>query len=89
MEFKSLDEIKNANKELATISVTDELTGILNRRGFFENIKKLIDEETLQKRVKEIADQINKDYEVLFVTGKNYYKDFSKIKLPENVKIFQ
>lgn len=39
---KTLDELKNANKELASISVTDELTGILNRRGFFEKVKKLI-----------------------------------------------
>ena len=47
---KALDEIKNANKELATISVTDELTGILNRRGFFENIKKLINKEENKNR---------------------------------------
>lgn len=47
---KTLDELKNANKELATISVTDELTGILNRRGFFENIKKLINKEENKNR---------------------------------------
>jgi len=29
----------------------------------------------------------NKDYEVLYVTGKNYYEEISKIKLPSNVKI--
>ena len=30
-----------------------------------------------------------KDYEVLFVTGKNYYEEYSKIKLPSNVKIVE
>jgi len=29
----------------------------------------------------------NKDYEVLFVTGKNYYEDFKDLKLASNIKI--
>ena len=29
----------------------------------------------------------NKDYEVLYVTGNNYYKEISKIKFPINVKV--
>ena len=29
----------------------------------------------------------NKDYEVVFITGKNYYKNYQKVKVPNNVKI--
>ncbi len=29
----------------------------------------------------------NKDYEVLFITGKNYYDEFKKLKLANNIKI--
>lgn len=29
----------------------------------------------------------NKDYEVLYVTGNNYYEEISKIKFPSNVKV--
>lgn len=46
--------------------------------------------ETITNKMKDILPKFkDKDYEVLFVTGKNYYKDFSKIKLPENVKIVE
>jgi len=47
---EALKEIGEANKELATISVTDELTGILNRRGFFDRIKELLNIEDNNKR---------------------------------------
>ena len=29
----------------------------------------------------------NKDYEIMFVTGKNYYDEYKKIKYTSNVKI--
>jgi len=44
---------------------------------------------TVNNKMKEILPKFNKcDYEVLFVTGKNYYDEYSKIKeIPSNVKI--
>ena len=44
---------------------------------------------TVNKSLKNIIPNFdNKEYEVLFVTGKNYYEDYSKIEnIPKNVKI--
>lgn len=44
---------------------------------------------TINNIMKEILPKFKgKDYEVLFVSGKNYYEDFSKLKnIPSNVKI--
>ena len=46
---------------------------------------------TVNKIMKDILPKFKgKNYEVLFVTGKNYYKDYSKLKnIPENVKIVE
>lgn len=45
--------------------------------------------QTINNMMKEIIPKFkNKDYEVLIVSGKNYYEDYKKIKnIPENVKI--
>lgn len=44
---------------------------------------------TINNKMKEILPKFdNSDYEVLFVTGKNYYEEYQKIKnIPDNVKI--
>ena len=44
---------------------------------------------TINNIMKDILPKFkSKDYEVLFVSGKNYYEDYSKIKgLPKNVKV--
>lgn len=45
---------------------------------------------TINQKMMDILPKFNgKDYEVLFVTGKNYYEEYSKIKLPSNVKIVE
>lgn len=43
---------------------------------------------TMNRKLKETLPLFkNKDYEVIFVTGKGYYDEYKKIKLPENVKM--
>ncbi len=43
---------------------------------------------TMNKKLKETLPLFNnKEYEVVFVTGKNYYEEYSKIKLPANVRL--
>ena len=43
---------------------------------------------TMTKKMKELIPSFkNKDYQVLVVTGKNYYDDYKDVKAPTNVKI--
>lgn len=43
---------------------------------------------TMNKKLMETLPLFNnKNYEVLFVTGKNYYEEYSKVKIPSNVKL--
>lgn len=43
---------------------------------------------TINQKMQEFLQKMgNKDYQVLYITGKNYYDDFIKIKYPNNVKI--
>lgn len=43
---------------------------------------------TMTKKMKELIPSFkNKDYQVLVVTGKNYYDDYKDVKTPTNVKI--
>ena len=43
---------------------------------------------TMNRKLKETLPLFeNKDYEVVFVTGKGYYEEYKKIKTPHNVKI--
>lgn len=45
---------------------------------------------TINQKMMDILPKFKgKNYEILFVTGKNYYDEYSKIKLPENVKIVE
>lgn len=47
--------------------------------------------QTVNNKMKDILPQFkNKDYEVLFVTGKNYYNDYINLKnIPKNVKVVE
>ena len=46
--------------------------------------------KTINEIMKDILPKFdNKAYEVLFITGKNYYKEYKKVTLPENVKIVE
>lgn len=39
---QTMSEIRDKNDQLNAISITDELTGLYNRRGFFETVEQLI-----------------------------------------------
>ncbi|MFY0640785.1 MAG: ABC transporter substrate-binding protein [Bermanella sp.] len=41
--------LKQSNKELASLAISDPLTGIMNRRGFIENAERMISLESRQK----------------------------------------
>lgn len=44
---------------------------------------------TINEKMKDFLNNINdKDYEVIYITGKNYYEDFKENKVSKNVKIF-
>ncbi len=43
---QTMSEIREKNDQLNAISVTDELTGLYNRRGFFEAVKQLINNKS-------------------------------------------
>lgn len=44
---------------------------------------------TVNKAMKEILPKFkDKDYQVIFVSGKNYYEDFKALNLPENVYVY-
>lgn len=61
----------------------------------FDNAKKLVvfvmgslGSTTMMKKIKEIIPCFkNKDYQVLIVTGTNYYDEYKSISLPKNVKL--
>ncbi|MDD3048651.1 MAG: undecaprenyldiphospho-muramoylpentapeptide beta-N-acetylglucosaminyltransferase [Bacilli bacterium] len=45
--------------------------------------------KTINNKMREILPLFNnKDYEILFVTGKDYYEEFKDLKLSSNVKVF-
>lgn len=69
---------------------------VLKSKYGLKNNKKLVlivmgslGSRTINNKMKDMLPQFSKsDYEVLFVTGKNYYEEYQKIKnIPENVKI--
>lgn len=42
----------------------------------------------ISNKMKEVLPKFkDKDYEVLFITGKNYYEEYSNLSIPKNVKI--
>ena len=42
--------LKQSNQELASLAISDPLTGIMNRRGFIENAERMISLESRQKK---------------------------------------
>ncbi len=69
---------------------------VLNKSAYgFDNNKKLVvfvmgslGSLTMTSKMKEIIKGFsNKDYQVLIITGKNYYDSYSDVELPSNVKL--
>lgn len=78
------------SEEVITVAKVDKKKYGLNKN------KKLVlfvmgslGSQTINNMMKEILPKFaTKDYEVLFVTGKNYYEEYKKMKkIPENVKL--
>jgi diguanylate cyclase (GGDEF)-like protein len=61
---RTLDKLRATNKELAGLSLTDELTGLHNRRGFF----------TLGQQQMKIAKRIRKEVFLVFLDIDNLKK---------------
>ncbi len=62
--------------------------GLTNTKKLVLIVMGSLGSKVVSDKMKKILPKFNnKEYEVLFVTGKNYYDEFKKIKLSNNVKI--
>ena len=78
------EEAANAKK------VPKSKYGLSNNKKCVLIVMGSLGSHTINQKMMDILPKFNgKDYEVLFVTGKNYYEEYSKIKLPSNVKIVE
>lgn len=78
------EEATNAKK------VPKSKYGLSNNKKCVLIVMGSLGSNTINQKMMDILPKFNgKDYEVLFVTGKNYYEEYSKIKLPSNVKIVE
>ena len=100
VSFKdSIDEYKNKNKVIFTGNPCSEnalMEKAANKEDYgLSNNKKLVlivmgsmGSDTVNSKLKDILYLFNgKDYEVVFVTGKDYYSEYDDIKVSSNVKI--
>jgi len=91
------DTVVNANKVVYTGNPSSEVTNeVFNKKEFgLHEHKKLVlivmgslGSLVVNNKMKEILPRFNdKKYEILFVTGKDYYDEFKKLKLSKNVVI--
>ncbi len=99
VSFKSLEEKMNDRKFIYTGNPCSEdalKAPVANKEDFgLTPGKKLVlivmgslGSKTIGNKMKSMLTLFNnKDYEVMFVTGKNYYDEFKKIKYTNNIKI--
>lgn len=99
VSFKSLEEKMNSKKVVYTGNPCGEdayLAKPANKKDFgLTDGKKLVlivmgslGSKTVSDKMKRMLTLFNnKEYEVVYVTGKNYYNDFKKMKYTSNVKI--
>lgn len=73
---------------LDAIPVDKKKYGLSDKKKLVLIVMGSLGSMTVNKKMQEVLPKFNKkNYEVLFVTGKNYYEDYKKIKVPSNVKI--
>ncbi len=99
VSFKSLEEKLNDKKIIYTGNPCSEdayLANVADKKEYGLSVnKKLVlivmgslGSKTINERMKNMLALFNnKDYEILYVTGKNYYDEFKKAKYTNNIKI--
>lgn len=78
------------SEEVITVeSVEKKKYGLTKTKKLVLFVMGSLGSQTINNMMKEILPKFaKKDYEVLFVTGKNYYDDYKKLKdIPNNVKL--
>jgi len=72
-------KVKSLNKETMGLSKTKKLVVI---------VMGSLGSTTMTEKLKELIPQFkNKTYEVVIITGKNYYEEYKKLDVPKNVKL--
>lgn len=93
-EYKNKDKVVftgNPCSENALIekAADKEDYGLKNNKKLVLIVMGSMGSDTVNSKLKNILYLFNgKDYEVVFVTGKDYYKEYNDIKVSSNVKIF-
>ena len=77
------------SEEIATISKADKKEYGLNPdKKLVLIVMGSLGSDTMNRKIKNIIPSFNiKDYQVIIVSGKNYYEDYKKLNVPKNVAI--
>lgn len=77
------------SEEIVAVKPVDKKTlGLSSSKKMVLIVMGSLGSTTMSDKMKEILPSFaSKNYEVLFVTGKNYYEAYQKMKLPNNVKV--
>ena len=99
VSFKSLEEKMNDKKYVYTGNPVSENAikakeidkssfGLLRNKKLVLIVMGSLGSKTISDKMKDMLTLFNnKDYEVMFVTGKNYYDEYKNMKYTDNIKI--
>ena len=79
----------NPSSEELNIPFSKSELGLSSTKKLVLIVMGSLGSKVINDRMKEILPKFsNKDYEILFITGKDYYDEFSSLKLGKNIKVF-
>ena len=74
---------------LETDEVTKKSIGIKSYKKMVLIVSGSLGSKTINNKMKDFLKSVgNKNYEVVYITGKDYYEEFNKNEFPENIHIF-
>ncbi len=92
-EYKNQDKVIFTGNPCSENAVNEKAAdkadyGLTNNKKLVLIVMGSMGSDTVNSKIKDILYLFNgKDYEVVFVTGKDYYDDYNDIKVSDNVKI--